>query len=60
MDEKTTRPTGRPRLADPSSRRIMLRVTTEQEARYKAAAEAAGLTLTAWIESYLDRAAPRR
>ena len=53
------RPVGRPKSDNPANMRLHIRVTEEQRATYLEAAEAAGLTLTAWIEKLCDRASGR-
>lgn len=60
MPRKTKRTTtrGRPRIENPAVLRLNVRITEEQRERYGAAADAKGLTLTAWVEKLLDRAAP--
>jgi len=50
---------GRPKSDNPSNLRLRIRVTAEQLDTYQEAANAAGLTLTAWVEKQLDKASGR-
>lgn len=50
---------GRPPIDNPATKRLSVRVTPDQHAHYASAAEAAGLTITGWIEKLLDRASKR-
>lgn len=56
MDEpKSKRPRGRPKLADTASAQIHLRVTHGEKAKYRRAAERAGVCLTVWLKALADR-----
>jgi hypothetical protein len=56
MDEpKPKRPRGRPKLADTASAQIHLRVTAGEKAKYRRAAERAGVPLTVWLKALADR-----
>ena len=55
--EQPKRPRGRPRLLDPASVRLNLRLTPAEREKYKAAAKAAGVSLTIWLKSLADREA---
>jgi alkylhydroperoxidase/carboxymuconolactone decarboxylase family protein YurZ len=55
MNTGNAKKRGRPPIADPAKHRVNFRVTESQRESYRAAAEAAGMTLTAYIESLLDR-----
>jgi uncharacterized protein (DUF1778 family) len=58
MDAK--RPLGRPLKGETQkTARINLRAEPDDKARYEKAAAKAGLSLTDWIKSRLDRAASR-
>lgn len=54
-DQPVKRPRGRPKLADPASVRINLRVTPGEREKYKAAALRAKVTLTVWLKALADR-----
>ena len=54
-DQPAKRPRGRPRIADPASVRINLRVTLGEREKYKAAARKAKVTLTVWLKALADR-----
>lgn len=46
---------GRPRLKDPASVRINVRVTPGERERYKTAAKKAGTKLSPWLKALADR-----
>lgn len=52
---KDKRPRGRPRLKDPASVRINVRVTPGERERYKATAKRAGVPLSVWLKALADR-----
>lgn len=54
-DQPVKRPRGRPRIADPASVRINLRVTPGERDKYKRAASKAKATLTTWLKALADR-----
>ena len=49
------RPRGRPRLKDPASVRINVRVTPGERERYKEAAKRQGVSLSVWLKALADR-----
>jgi len=51
---------GRPPIDNPANMRMNVRVTAAQRDAYHAAAEQAGLTLTAWLERLANRASGYR
>lgn len=55
MDEKPKRPRGRPRVSDPATTRLQIRVTPAEKAKYERAASKARATLTAWVKALCDR-----
>lgn len=48
---------GRPPLEDARRSAVLLRLTEDEHARYRAAAEAAALPLTEWLRAAAERAA---
>lgn len=46
---------GRPRLKDPASVRINVRVTPGERERYKATAKRQNVTLSVWLKALADR-----
>lgn len=55
MEEKPKRPPGRPRIADPATERVYVRVTPAEKAKYMRAASRAKATLSLWLKSLADR-----
>jgi uncharacterized protein (DUF1778 family) len=56
-EPKPKRPRGRPRVTDPAEDRIRIRVTPAEKAKYRAAADRDGATLSGWVKAILDREA---
>lgn len=50
---------GRPPVENPSTEQIHVRATPDDKAKYEAAAERRGKTLSGWIKAVLDRASRR-
>ena len=58
MDMTTAgRPTKQP--GQPADQRVAFRATPEQKKQYQEAADLAGVPLSEWVKSVLDRAAKR-
>jgi hypothetical protein len=51
---------GKPAEGKPRSERIVLRVLTDERARWTRAAEKSGITLSAWIRTLANEAAPKK
>jgi hypothetical protein len=54
-EQPTKRPRGRPPVADPSTKRLSIRVTLAEREKYKAAAKRAKASLTVWLKALADR-----
>jgi hypothetical protein len=53
--EKPKRPRGRPKIPDPASEQIHVRVTPADKAKYQRAADKAGVPLSLWLKVIADR-----